>query len=138
MNDLKIRISFEEGFYDYQNLSYYLNPQDEIIEKIAQLNQETLEDLEFKTNGFSGKIELEKDGFLCISLPYSQGFTAFVDGEETKIHQANIGYMGIFLSKGQHEIEFVYETRDENGNVCLFFRIFTLVCLYTFLIFKNH
>ncbi len=132
-NDLKVRISFEEGFYDYQNLSYYLNPQDELIEKIAKLNQETLEELEFKTNGFSGKIELEKDGFLCISLPYSQGFTAFVDGEETKIHQANIGYMGIFLSKGQHEIEFVYQTLGLKTGMFVSISslgIFTLVCLY--------
>lgn len=87
-----------------------MNPVAEIQEKAAKLNSETLEDLKFNASGFSGKISLDAPGMLFISLPYSSGFKAYVNGVRTEIEKANVGYMGVFLDAGSHEVEFVYET----------------------------
>lgn len=107
---LEVRIHFEEGEYEFSKINYYLNPVAEIQEKAAKLNSETLEDLKFNASGFSGKISLDAPGMLFISLPYSSGFKAYVNGVRTEIEKANVGYMGVFLDAGSHEVEFVYET----------------------------
>lgn len=107
---LEVRIVFEEGEYAYDAINYYLNPVGDIEEKVGKLKSETLEDLEFGPAGFSGKITLDSPGLLFISLPYSSGFSAYVDGIPTKIEKVNIGYMGVLLDAGSHDIKFVYKT----------------------------
>lgn len=108
--NLEVRIIFEAGEYEYEEINYYLNPVASFEEKINNLNSETLQNLQFKSNGFSGSITLNTPGLLFISLPYSEGFTAYVNGVKTGIKRVNIGYMGIMLEAGTHDIMFVYET----------------------------
>lgn len=109
-DSVEVRIIFEKGEYEFETINYYLNPVSSIEEKINKLNSETLQNLRFTHNGFSGNITLDEPGLLFISLPYSKGFTAYVDGVKTEIKRVNIGYMGIMLEAGTHEISFVYET----------------------------
>ena len=45
-----------------------------------------------------------------ISLPYSKGFQAYVDGQKTELKQANTMYMALELKKGAHEIRLTYCT----------------------------
>lgn len=105
-----VEIYFPEGEYEFEKMGYYLNSMDSVLNKINDLNDETFTDLEFNNHGFTGKVNVKEDGILFISLPYSSGFKAFVDGKETKIFKAHVGYMGILVSSGNHEIEFVYKT----------------------------
>ncbi|NLD25899.1 MAG: YfhO family protein, partial [Acholeplasmataceae bacterium] len=61
-----VKISFKKGEYRYDNIYYYLNPMGEVVQKVERLNQRTLQNLNFNTNGFSGDIELDEVGFLYI------------------------------------------------------------------------
>ncbi|MDD4000077.1 MAG: YfhO family protein, partial [Bacilli bacterium] len=108
--DIEVRIIFEKGVYSFDKIGYYLNSLEGIDDKITSLNQESLQDLKFTTNGFSGNITLSSPGLLFLSIPYSEGFSAYVDGVETEIVQANIGYQGIYLDSGYHEVKLVYKT----------------------------
>lgn len=45
-----------------------------------------------------------------LSVPYSQGFTAYVDGKETKLQKANTMFMALELEPGEHEIRLTYCT----------------------------
>lgn len=83
---------------------------DDFDNQIEKLSEETLQNVKFGTNQITGDITVSKDKFLCLSLPYSKGWKAYVDGKETEVHQANVGYMGIMLDKGTHSIEMKYET----------------------------
>ena len=47
---------------------------------------------------------------VCFSIPYSDGWKAYVDGNEVKLHHANIAYMAIEIESGEHQYELVYET----------------------------
>ena len=58
----------------------------------------------------TGKIALDKAKILCLTIPYSNGWTALVDGKPAKIYQANSMFMGLPLEAGTHEIELVYKT----------------------------
>lgn len=63
-----------------------------------------------KSNSISGNIFLNKSGYLFLSLPYSSGFTALVDGKKTKIIRANTGFMAVEIAAGNHTVELQYKT----------------------------
>ena len=67
---------------------------------------------EFNTNsnGFTAKTKLEKDNLVFFSVPYSDGFTAFVDGKETEIEKVFGGLMAVYVPEGDHDIKFEYVT----------------------------
>ena len=64
--------------------------------------------METKWRGLTGTISTSRDKFLCFSIPYDEGWTAYVDGEKAELVRANIGFMGVELPAGDHEIELKY------------------------------
>jgi hypothetical protein len=61
----------------------------------------------------SNRVQLEtnslKGGFLVLSDTFYPGWKAYVDGNETPIYRANYTYRAIHLTKGKHQIIFVYD-----------------------------
>ncbi len=69
-----------------------------------------LQDIVLDGNSFAGKITASDDGYMMLSLPYSNGWTARVDGVETELVRADTAFMAVALSAGEHTVEFCYET----------------------------
>ena len=67
-----------------------------------------VENLEMKENQISGWIQLDAEAWLFLSVPYSKGWSAWIDGEKTELQKANIGFMALELSPGMHEIVLKY------------------------------
>ena len=47
---------------------------------------------------------------MVLAIPYSKGFTAYVDGEKTELKKANTMYMAVELEEGHHTIQLIYCT----------------------------
>ncbi len=62
------------------------------------------------TNRITGSITLSEPKLLVLSIPYSNGWSAYVDGKEQELLQANTMYLALPLSAGTHEIELRYRT----------------------------
>ena len=77
---------------------------------IQNLAEESLTDVVIDTNTVSGTVTLSKDKIMVFSIPYSSGWTAYVDGKKTSLFKANTAYMGLSLKEGSHDIRLVYET----------------------------
>ena len=58
--------------------------------------------------GFTATANLETDNYVFFSVPYEEGFTAYVDGAETEIVRAQFGFMAVRVPAGIHAIEFKY------------------------------
>lgn len=69
-------------------------------------------DFNESTNGFTATSHLESEGIIFFSVPYENGFEAFVDGKPVDIDIADFGFMMIRVPEGDHEIEFVYTLSD--------------------------
>ena len=67
-------------------------------------------DANVEGNRAEGCVSLENPGILQISLPYSAGWTAWVDGEEAELFRCGGMYMGLRLDAGAHRVELRYET----------------------------
>lgn len=65
---------------------------------------------EYDTNGFTAKNKQEKDGLVFFSVPYTEGWSATVNGEEAEIVKASYGFMAVRCKAGENEIVFSYVT----------------------------
>ena len=59
--------------------------------------------------GFHAEITLDKANLVFFSVPYDDGFTAYVNGEKTGILRVDEGLMAVLCPAGASSIDFVYQ-----------------------------
>ena len=59
--------------------------------------------------GFHAEITLEKTNLVFFSVPYDDGFTAYVNGEKADILRVDEGLMAVLCPAGASSIDFVYQ-----------------------------
>lgn len=109
--DAEITLSFSKGYYTFDSIEFVSIPMNDYSERIASLSENTMENLKIEPNRISGTITADKAEWLCLSVPYSDCWTAVVDGKETEIHRANTAFCAISLEQGEHTVEFRYSNR---------------------------
>lgn len=107
---IKIKFS-KKGVYRFDNLQVICQPMDNYMKQVAALREDVMEQEEIGTNYVKGTIQLNQDKLLCLTIPYDQGWTAYVDGVKTELLQANTMFTALPLTAGQHTIELHYQTR---------------------------
>ena len=60
-------------------------------------------------SGFHAEITLKKDSLVFFSVPYDDGFTAYVNGKETEVIRVDEGLMAVLAPAGENTIDFVYQ-----------------------------
>lgn len=98
------------GVYRFDDFTVVSQPMKQYKENIRTLKKERLVNEKISANTVTGDITLQEDKILCLSIPYSEGWTATVDGVETEILNANTMYMALPLTKGTHKIQLKYTT----------------------------
>lgn len=86
--------------YDFSNFTECIN----------QRKETPVEDIALTVNRLDCNVDAEGDRILCIAIPYSRGWNAYVDGQKVKIYQMNDMFMGIEVSAGEHHVEMKYCT----------------------------
>lgn len=107
---LTVEIKLQMGRYNFDSINYYLNDVSKVNDKVNDLNQNKIENYQEKAKGFTGNINHDKTGIMVLSIPFQEGYKAYIDNIETEIHLVNKGYMGIIVPEGFHEISFEYTT----------------------------
>ena len=72
------------------------------------LNDEKLEITNLTSTQVDGTITAKKDGLMYTSIPYEEGWTAYVDGVETEIIPIANAMCAVPLSQGEHQVTFKY------------------------------
>lgn len=78
--------------------------------QIRHLKQDYLKNPVFSPNRISGSIHLDSAKVLCMSVPYSKGWSAYVNGEKAELLRVNTIYSGILLEPGEHQVVLKYVT----------------------------
>lgn len=99
-----------KGTFTLEGIELYALPMDGYPARVEALRAEPLENIEWGADRLSGTVDLSKDKILCVSVPYSAGWTAAVDGEKVEILRGNYMFMCLPLSAGHHDIVFRYHT----------------------------
>jgi uncharacterized membrane protein YfhO len=80
-----------------------------------------------------GSIQVEKDGILYTSIPYENGWSAFVDGVETEIVPFKDALLAIPMSQGDHRVELFYSPQGlKTGTILsvISFLLFIALIIY--------
>ena len=72
------------------------------------LSQEALKITNFSNKNIKGQVSLSQTKFVFFTIPYDQGWELRVNGQPQTPQLANIGFWGLELPAGQHELELQY------------------------------
>lgn len=88
-------------------------------DRIEALKRCTLENMETGNDTITGTVHMDSEKWLCLAIPYSSGWRAYVDGGETELQRANIQYMALRIPAGEHTVRLVYETPLLRAGACI-------------------
>ena len=105
------RVGFSGGAdASYTSLKVIAVPMSRFGERVQTLRADGMRDVVVGADSLSGNVTSHGDGVLFLSIPYSKGWTARVDGMPAQIVPANVGFIGIPIGSGTHRVELRYRT----------------------------
>ena len=67
-------------------------------------------DFTVERSGFSAAINMDRENLVFFSIPYQEGWRAWVNGQEVPVERVNVGFMAVKCGAGHSKIRFVFET----------------------------
>ena len=108
--------STSQTLTEYCGLEHLLVDEEEFDEEgyfsdCADRKATSCEYFTYTNSGFEAVTSAETSRIMFFSVPYEDGWTAYVNGIETKIYKANVGFMAVVIPAGETvNIEFRYTT----------------------------
>ncbi|MGN0494461.1 MAG: YfhO family protein, partial [Acutalibacteraceae bacterium] len=90
--------------------------------------------------GFTAKVTRDKENLVFFSVPYDEGWTAYVNGSQVEIEKVNAGFMAVKVGAGDSEIRFEYRTPGLvyglmiTGGACVLLLLYILI----FSLYRKH
>lgn len=121
------------GVYSFDRI--YIRSVDPNVykQRIDNLSKDHLDNISVEKDKLSATIDLSEDKYVLLSVPYSKGWKAVVDGQNAEILRANDCYSALKLEKGRHEIRLTYHTPYLLPGAAV--SLTTACCLFAYLFF---
>ena len=117
-------MTLKVDYYDPPNAStlyvygYQLDT-DAYRNMVEKLSDEQLEVTNYDATSLEGTVTAKEPGLLFLTIPYSEGWYAWVDGEESEITPVNDALMAIELGAGKHDIRIEYIPAGFKPGACI-------------------
>ena len=122
-NLAKLNISNVPKIYSFKEYS----------DDIKLLNKDTLNISEHGQNKIAGTINIDKDKMLFFSIPFDKGWNIKVDGKSVNTMMVNIGFIGVPIEKGLHNIELSFTPLYfYTGAAISLIAVFLFICLISY------
>ncbi len=134
----QIRITFnEKGTYTFDEMTVYCRSLATMHDQLTALKEHTLTNVDlhknpisYATNRITGSIDTDDNEILFLSIPYTSGWKAYVDGKKAKLLRADTMFSALSLEAGHHDIKLVYHTPGLLAGVILsIIGLILLICL---------
>lgn len=123
--NLDVRV-YRVNYDSLKKLYYILNTNPLTLSKISDTN-------------LVGNVHSVESTTLFTSIPYDEGWNVYVDGKKVEKIKLLDAFIGLKLEKGQHRIEFKYQTVGFiEGAIISGASIAILILMYLFILFKNN
>ena len=104
------------------------------------VSRDVMTTTEYTESSMEGTISVSEDGLFYTSIPYEEGWTATVDGEEVEITPVGNSLLAFKLSKGEHTIRLTYYPKGfwigvAVSSICVL--AFACICLYVYVFRKR-
>lgn len=100
--------TFTEGQYYLNNFEFYLLDYANIENCSEKVSPFIIESNNTKGDKIIGTIEVQKDSYFMITIPYDRGFNILVDNEKVVYEKVDEAYIGFPITEGLHSIEIEY------------------------------
>jgi uncharacterized membrane protein YfhO len=94
----------------FAGLHVYAIPMAGFARRVSALAADGMTGVVVGKNTVSGSVTSHGDGVLFLSVPYSRGWTALVDGKPARVVRANLGFCGVPIRNGPHTVVLRYVT----------------------------
>ncbi len=98
------------GIYHAEQIGVVCQPMADYDEAIEARTTDKWKNERVTENGIEGDVAVKGDRLLVFSVPYADGWKAYVDGERAPLYQANVMYQAVPLHAGKHHVALVYHT----------------------------
>ena len=82
---------------------------EQLVSDLDSLQINAFRTTKFSQNHIKGNISTDEPKLLFFTIPFDKDWKLFVDGEKRPLELVNIGFSGILLEAGMHEIELRFE-----------------------------
>jgi hypothetical protein len=136
LDSSKISSALRSNGYDYRN-TIALMKQPSVI--FSEVQRDSLAQnvpplsvtwKRYSPNDRVVKVTAPANGYLRISEVYYPGWKMFVDGKESPLYRADLAWMAIPLTKGEHLVEMKPHSLDFAKAAWITFPLTILLCLY--------
>lgn len=93
---------------DFTEMTKDITPEADEKTQCATLNQTAAKTFSYDNKSLTFTYDHDKSGLAFLSIPYSSGFTAYVDGKETPLFVTDGGLMTVVLKAGTTQLTLVY------------------------------
>ena len=106
-----ITIDFSSGGdYLYDSIKVICQPLDSQIAALNNLRKVNINNLLVNNNRIDADVSVDENKLLCIAVPYSKGWRAYIDGKRVDVLNCNIQYMAVEMPVGNHHLQLKYNT----------------------------
>ena len=100
----------EHGF-DYRNTVILdEHPSNPFVPPDSLVTGSMAKIVDYEIDKFKVEVDMKEPGFLVISDNYYPAWKAYVGGKKTKVYKADYTLRAVWLEKGQHKVEFVFDS----------------------------
>jgi hypothetical protein len=137
-----LRKYMESKEYDYKKTLVLEKNQKNIVLPVltdsSSIPKSEVKIIDYKNNKISIEAETSENGFLFLSEIYYPCWKAFVDGKETEIFRTDFSLRSVYLEKGSHKVEFIYDSDSFNkGRLISIFVLSLSIIAIVFFGFKD-
>lgn len=107
----RIKLTIQPGKFLVKDVRVSISSYRTYKDLITAYQKDSLTDIQYGNNFVSGKYSSSKKGILFLSIPYSSGWKASIDGKKVKTFPADYTFTGIQAPAGTHQVklEFIPE-----------------------------
>jgi len=102
-------------------------------EEVPAQDDSTVKMVDYHDEQIKMDVNMENPGFLVLLDQYYPGWKALVDGKETDIYPTDYVFRSVYLEKGSHKVEFIYDPLSYKiGKYITLGTILVLILAYIF------
>ncbi len=106
-----------------------------VEQALEMANNSALEISSFRDDEIHGDISVKEDGILFFSIPYSDGWSLYLNGEETETYIVNYGFIGADVAEGEYQVHLIY--RPQYFGLTLVLSISTFIAVLILIFHKR-
>lgn len=96
------------GVYSFSSLKLTAEKTDWIQDAASGHQMNAASNIDYSGNHLYCTYEAQEDGYLYVRLPYSEGWSAEVNGEKADVLRANVAFMAIRVHAGNNDVRLSY------------------------------